>query len=300
MPPSPLRKPGRLARPLLPEGEGEITESRSKAGAVARLPALDGLRGLLALVVMGHHLVRPLGFTFLLLPSDFAVCGFFVLSGFVLTRAWDGRFGVFLARRFLRLWPVYALCLAVGYFIAAEPPVWTQFIWYPVLTANAKPAIDPPIWSLCIEAWAMLFMPFFVWAGRGHPAKALAGAVAIYVAGFFVVKFNFGLMFVAGAFLSRYDFRNRALESAVPQWIGKISYSLYLTHWLVFKVAQAQFGDIGLLASVPVAFLVGWLVWRCVELPSLQLSRRVDAWATTMAPDRPMVGYAATSCEPRA
>ena len=252
------------------------SDSLLNAETSRRLPAVDGLRGLLALVVLSHHLLVRFGGTWLFKPSDLAVCGFFTLSGYVLTRSWDGRFGLFLARRFLRLWPVYALCLAVGYAIAGVSPVVSQFFWFPVLTANAKPEIDPPIWSLCIEAWAMLFMPFFVWAGTGKPWRAIVGAVATYAAGYLYLKLNFGLFFIAGAFLSRWEFRERFLESPIPQWLGRVSYSLYLSHWLVFALAWRLFGDIGLIASLPIAFATGWLVWRYVEMPSIRLSRRVN------------------------
>jgi peptidoglycan/LPS O-acetylase OafA/YrhL len=242
-----------------------------------RLPALDGLRGLLALVVLGKHFSERFGVQWLHQPSQAAVCCFFVLSGYVLTRSWDGRFALFLARRIVRLWPVYGLALAAGYWIADEAPVWTQFLWYPLLSPNAAPQINVPIWSLRIEAWAMLFMPFFVWTATGKPWRVLAGFLAVIVASAIWLKFFFGLYFVVGAVLSRRDFRNRFLESAGPQWLGRISYSLYLTHWLVFKVAQSRYGDAGLVASVPVAFFVGWLVWRFVEMPSIALSRRIGS-----------------------
>lgn len=239
------------------------------------MPALDGLRGLLALLVFAWHFSERLGSTALFLPSQAAVCGFFILSGYVLTRSWDGRFGIFLARRFIRLWPVYALTLAAGYFIASVEPVWTQFVWYPVLSANAKPEINVPIWSLRIEAWAMLFMPFFVWAGSGTGKRALGAALATYAAGMFYLKLDFGLLFILGAYLSRWDFRNRFLESAGPQWLGKVSYSLYLTHWMVFAVAARHYGEAGIFAAPPAALLIGWLVWRFVETPSILLSREI-------------------------
>jgi peptidoglycan/LPS O-acetylase OafA/YrhL len=240
-----------------------------------RLPAVDGLRGLLALVVLCFHLTAPLGVFILAKPAKVAVCSFFVLSGYVLTRSWRGAFGLFLAQRFLRLWPVYALCLAIAYFIANIHPVWSQFLWFPVLTANSKPEIDPPIWSLCIEAWAMLFMPFFVWIATGRALRIAFGVAVTALAGVLDIKFAFGLLFIVGAVLARWEFRNRFLESAAPQWIGRISYSLYLTHWLVFAIALRAFGSWGLIASGPVAFLVGWLVWRFVEWPSILMSRRV-------------------------
>ena len=249
-----------------------------------RLPAVDGLRGLMALIVLCFHLTLPLGIVFLAKPANVAVCGFFVLSGYVLTRSWDGGFGVFVARRFLRLWPVYALCLGVGYAIAEIHPVWSQFFWYPVLTANAKPKIDPPIWSLCIEAWAMLFMPFFVWVGTGRLLRVALGFALVSLAGLLYAKFAFGLFFLAGAVLARWEFRNRFLESAFPQWVGHISYSLYLTHWLVFAVAMRAFGPWGLIASTPIAFLVGWLVWRLVEWPSILASRSIGDLGAIWSP----------------
>jgi len=256
----------------------------------ARLPAVDGLRGLLALVVMlthvkvvpGWHATSWLAEYLLAQPANIATCGFFGLSGYVLTRSWDGRFGVFLARRFLRLWPVYALCLALGYAIAALPPVWTQFLWYPLLTANSKPAIDPPIWSLCIEAWAMLFMPLIVWAGTGKQWRALLIFGLTVAASAYYVKFAFGEYFLIGAVLSRWEFHSRLLSSTVPQWLGRISYSLYLSHWLVFVLAERYFGGWGVVAAIPLAFLVAWLVWRFVETPSIRLSRRAGALGATL------------------
>ena len=79
---------------------------------------MDGLRGLLAMVVLRWHLTERMGLLWLGVASQAAVCSFFVLSGYVLPRSWDGKFGLFLASRFLRLWPVYALSLAAGYAIA--------------------------------------------------------------------------------------------------------------------------------------------------------------------------------------
>src|SRR5476651_918992 len=119
-----------------------------QAAKRSRVAAIDGLRGLLALVVLAWHALAPLGAMWLLISANLAVGMFFVLSGYVLTRGWDGRFGIFLMRRFVRLWPVYALCLGAGYLIAGVHPVWSEFLWYPLIDAYAKPLIDPPAWSL--------------------------------------------------------------------------------------------------------------------------------------------------------
>ncbi len=77
-----------------------------------RIPELDGLRGLLALVVVGFHLIPghvPLGWI--------GVDGFFVLSGYLISsilianRATPGYFRNFYGRRVLRIWPIYYLSL---------------------------------------------------------------------------------------------------------------------------------------------------------------------------------------------
>src|SRR5271157_1497345 len=88
-----------------------------------RVASVDGLRGFLAAVVLIHHVVYPFDQGWTLQVANLAVFAFFAISAYVLTRGWDGRFGVFLGRRFIRLWPAYGLCLAAGYFIAGATPV---------------------------------------------------------------------------------------------------------------------------------------------------------------------------------
>ena len=119
----------------------------------------------------------------------------------------------------------------------------------------------------------MVFMPFIIWVATGRLLRIVFGVALVSVAGLLYIKFVFGLLFLAGAVLARWEFRNRFLESPFPQWLGRISYSLYLTHWLVFAVAMRAFGPWGLIASTPIAFLVGWFVWRFVEWPSIVASR---------------------------
>jgi len=87
--------------------------------------------------------------------------------------------------------------------------------------------------------------------------------------------FAFAYFFLAGACLSHWRFRISFLESVVPQWLGKVSYSLYLTHWLVFVMAHRYLGPTGALAAIPLALAIGWLVWRGIELPSIWASQVV-------------------------
>jgi peptidoglycan/LPS O-acetylase OafA/YrhL len=247
--------------------------SDAPVAIAARVTAVDGLRGLLAVVVLAWHVAAPFGVAWLLPAANLAVATFFVLSGYVLTRGWDGRYGIFLIRRFLRLWPVYALCLAAGYGVAGIVPVWSEFLWYPVIDADTRPFIDPPVWSLFVEAWAMPFMPLIVWAGAGPTMRTMLCMAALVALGLLSPRISFGVLFVAGAFLAQFDFRSRPLEAAVPQWLGRISYSLYLTHWLVLTLASRAFGPWGGVAALPAVLLVAWAVYRGVERPSIGASR---------------------------
>lgn len=87
-----------------------------------RIPELEGLRGLLSWWVVVCHALQQAGYNAaglgrglrILVHGDYAVDVFIVLSGFVIHKLWlDARepYGVFLVRRFLRLWPAYAACL---------------------------------------------------------------------------------------------------------------------------------------------------------------------------------------------
>jgi peptidoglycan/LPS O-acetylase OafA/YrhL len=258
--------------------------SAGEAARPGRVAAVDGLRGLLAVVVLAWHVCAPFGVSWMLLLANVAVWLFFLMSGYVLTRGWDGRIGLFLARRFLRLWPVYALCLGLGYWLAGVHPVWSEFAWYPYIGPNAKPAIDPPAWSLFIEAWTMPLMPLIVWAGASSPARLLLSSLFLFVVALAIPQAIMLILFVGGAFLARFDFRSRLLETALPQWLGRISYSLYLSHFLVLAVAVKALGPWGGVMAVPAAFALGWLVWLFVERPSIRLSRELARIARAAAP----------------
>jgi len=267
-------------------GSADVAESENTPTATSpaggRVHALDGLRGILAVVVVADHTAVELGSAALGAAASLSVAAFFMISSLVLTRAWDGHFARFLARRFTRLWPVFGCCFIAGSLMAHLSPLTPELFWvpWPVYDADLR---CPPTWSLFIEAWATLAMPFFVWSSRGgwvRSGVAMGACVALAAAWWphtlaLRAFLCYLVFFVLGAALSRTTLRNGLLESPLPQFLGRISYSLYLTHWLVLRGATAAWGMAGTILALPAVFAVAWLTWRVVELPSIALSRRI-------------------------
>jgi peptidoglycan/LPS O-acetylase OafA/YrhL len=74
------------------------------------------------------------------------------------------------------------------------------------------------------------------------------------------------------------------LSMRVPQWLGKVSFSLYLTQLpilvaLVYLVGDNNWAMVALI-GIPVDLCVAYLFFRFVEAPSHRLARRTGALAT--------------------
>lgn len=181
------------------------TCDRIAAALRRNMPELDGLRGLaIAGVLVCHFLNAWPGTT----PLDRAAIGalglgwagvdlFFVLSGFLITgilvdtAGAPGWWGRFLARRTLRIFPLYYLSLAA--FGLAGPALglvdpWTFGRWgwwyWGYLGNWAYPArqVIPALshfWSLAVEEQFYLGWPFVVWLARGRRLVFTAGALVL-------------------------------------------------------------------------------------------------------------------------
>lgn len=147
-------------------------------GPTARLPALDGLRGVAALLVVATHASYLTGFTVTggLLGrlggrGDYGVAVFFALSGFLLHHRFlvERRQGTtdvrgYLARRAARVLPAYWLALAVVV-VATQPPVRTA-VAQALAVQVYVPGTDLPqfsqSWSIPTELSFYLVLPLLV------------------------------------------------------------------------------------------------------------------------------------------
>lgn len=260
---------------------GPMRSVRLTSSATAgRNRTLDGIRGVAALTVFVVHCFDyngvDISFGGWFHPGIWAVWIFFALSGCVLAPAYRGPFIGFMAKRFVRLWPLYAVCMAAGMLLTGAVPPWTRFLWWPMMNAGAPDAIDPPAWSLHIEWWAMFAMPLIALARRGLIEMLLLIAASLALVFILSPWCIYGIFFAAGAWASRFHPRARWLENAAAAWLGRISYPLYLSHYLVLE-------DCGLplWAAIPAAVATAHILTVTVEQWSILASRRAGAWVTS-------------------
>lgn len=130
------------------------------AGRKPHFAVFDGLRGVAALLVVVHHSGEPQ-----LIPSGhLAVDFFFILSGFVISFAYDDRlatgmtFAAFAKIRLIRLYPMIALGVLLGGLInhgmhftpAADILIIPDLLFIPNPGRNFYP-FDPVQWTLALE-----------------------------------------------------------------------------------------------------------------------------------------------------
>jgi peptidoglycan/LPS O-acetylase OafA/YrhL len=190
-------------------------EPLAAGGAIAHVPALDGLRGLAIALVLAVHFGVGAGFP-QKLPGAISpwverlcyvgwagVDLFFVLSGFLITsillasRDQPGYFSRFYARRALRIFPLYVTALLVALFgipwlLPAQAPALLQdadraqvWLWtYTLNIANAfgwvvNVGVLGQMWSLAIEEQFYVVWPALV--RLLSPRRLLSLAVALVV-----------------------------------------------------------------------------------------------------------------------
>jgi peptidoglycan/LPS O-acetylase OafA/YrhL len=184
----------------LPSPQLRADQSRTKAEP--RVVCLDGLRGLMTiLVVLSHYFAEvPHGIRALML-GWIAVDMFFVLSGYLVGKLiiekqhHDNFFTVFYVRRACRTLPIYVFCVAVsavllGWIDAAwvdadvRFPLWSYFSFTQNVFMVATDSIGAhwlsPTWTLAVEEHFYLVIPvvFFLVPRRRLPLALIGGALA--------------------------------------------------------------------------------------------------------------------------
>jgi peptidoglycan/LPS O-acetylase OafA/YrhL len=177
------------------EAEGPSLTSIPGTGR-DRLPSLTGLRFWAALLVVLYHLSRQVGpipgLSETVWYGRSGVTFFFVLSGVVLAWTYDGArvpTGVFLWRRFARIWPLLAVStgLSVAVWAVMDHAVSLKAVAATLLLVHAwfpQPVMftggNPAAWSLSDEAWFYLTFPALLALLAGRRARVWAWtAVAV-------------------------------------------------------------------------------------------------------------------------
>jgi peptidoglycan/LPS O-acetylase OafA/YrhL len=210
----------RIAWPNLPRRAERAAAQPATGAAVGtgeRVAALDGLRGILAMMVLVAHYFGEVahgvaGLTF----AWIAIRMFFVLSGFLMANiilrhiSSPSFFPVFYMRRACRTLPVYLVLLAIvftaSHVFRQEPwmeadrvmPLWSflTFTQGFVMIARDDFGIDwlTPTWTLTVEEQFYLVAPLICLLTPRRHLPAVLGAMVVASIGFRVVAFETDLM----------------------------------------------------------------------------------------------------------
>jgi len=140
-----------------------------------RIAALDGLRAVAILLVVGSHFVTER------IPGGFGVTLFFFISGFIITRVLlqDSRLWPFYVRRFFRLAPALFVLVAVVFSFQplVREDVRAVLLYYANYHRFRTPGLDIT-WSLAVEEHFYLLFPALVCI---LPRRRLLHALLLFV-----------------------------------------------------------------------------------------------------------------------
>jgi peptidoglycan/LPS O-acetylase OafA/YrhL len=176
---------------------------------------LDGVRGVGAVVVVAAHAIEAVRGLELFPHVQAGVDMFFALSGFVIAHAYQGRlsgglrFGEYMKRRMLRLYPIMPLAVGLGAALYAVRSILRQrpdllgaifgsallnalFLPSPLLSADADDvawAVNTPLWSLTAELLVTVLFGCVFWRLSD---RMLALGAALGAGGFAWLALRFG------------------------------------------------------------------------------------------------------------
>lgn len=263
---------------------------------------LDALRGFLSILILAQHIawVSCNHYEFWWGKAQLCVNVFIVLAGFVAAMTWKSQttYWSYIWKRLVRLYPVYLVAILLSVLLQTQPAFsWKDFsahllllhgmipeFWWP----HASTSILPTAWFVSLLVQLIFVTPWLVRLSSLklgalfstslvvllHPLNWRLYVYISEIGANICQKFY---LYAGGILLARifiasgWQKRISAQSSfATWQWIGKISYSLYLVQFPIL-VALFRLGvtDVVALAiSGSIAIIpTSWLVWRVVEAP---------------------------------
>ncbi len=166
-----------------------------------QLPALTGLRTLLALSIVFFHFTPPhMSLVYPIIDNGFIFVGFFfMMSGFILTYNYGDRPEFdkreFWTARFSRLYPVYLLALAVSYQMLlsewgarSRAEFWQGVVLTPLLLQGWMPNLatfwNTVAWTLSCEIMLYLAFPYLIRIPLPrHPGRLIALLLGVWLVG---------------------------------------------------------------------------------------------------------------------
>lgn len=234
------------------------------------------MRGLAALAVAIFHLSNRL------VPAGYlAVDFFFVLSGFVLDHTYRARFaaglgtGAFMARRFVRLWPLHlcGLVLCFGWLLQL---VWrdvtdigwgtllggmgANLLFLPSFVGRDISPINPPAWSLLMEFGANLLMAAFAIRRSTRGLAIMLGVMAAVLIGDMVWT-QAVTPFEPGASIAKLGYRWHDVHLGAVRTMFSFLAGMVLARVLAGRPMRVTRWALAGLAVVPLILLVpleGW------------------------------------------
>lgn len=156
-----------------------------------------------------------------------------------------------------------------------------------LLLADLPPSTDPEFWGQ--YTMPLIFAPFFICGLIVFRLPAYRGSL---LASFVVLAGIFGFSAVTSVDLFRggapyvllmglsaltvalaYRADMPAALSSVAWFLGKISYSVYLTHWIAYEVAM-RFKGFGFAVYVAAVLMIATFVTYAIEVPADKWLRR--------------------------
>lgn len=280
-----------------------------------RIEYLDSIRGLAALFVLFYHTLSafswPAGYNWvaswpmvnILFDGRGAVCMFFVLSGYILSKPYIATaenpsprnlfLPTFYLRRFTRIWLpwffVFILSLLVRKYLFSQPltdpPVtpWLAQYWHSALTVgdffrqcvfllhDGTRQLVPQDWSLCVELRGSLLMPLFIYLLSPRRLWFLFALALMFVL-FGGLAYHYD-SFVVGVLLARYGEKAAAWCQCHGRPVRTLILVVGLAAYQLNSLIFARFPEGGLLPAcgwIAGSLGCGLVLMACFSSRSLQ------------------------------